>query len=237
MASGSSELTYYQVLEVHVDAKPEEIKEAYLKIADHLSAQSLATYSIVDEHDVELLRSQLEKAYLTLIDPEERQRYNASLGLGWVAGVTPQKVSYISSAALPEEPQEDVRAHVLSNPKNDLSEVIHTGYEKPANAVPKGVQWAAQTQKRILNQIHPDTEFTGPILRQLREGCEATLDDVFRVTKVSVKYLHALEENDYQSLPSPAYVRGYVREYARFLGLDPSVVSHGYMRAMSRKMG
>jgi cytoskeletal protein RodZ len=49
-----------------------------------------------------------------------------------------------------------------------------------------------------------------------------------------VRYLDAIEREDYAALPSAAaFVRGYVREMARLLDLDVERIVEGYMRRFS----
>jgi flagellar biosynthesis protein FlhG len=85
--------------------------------------------------------------------------------------------------------------------------------------------------------VTPDTEFSGSLLRRLRESADASLDDVADITKISKRYLHALEENDFDTLPAAVYVRGFVSEYARALGLDSKTVSKSYMSLYRRYRG
>ncbi len=61
----------------------------------------------------------------------------------------------------------------------------------------------------------------GEILREGRYRRDLSLEQVEADTKVRKKYLLALEEEDYSSLPAPVYARGYVRTYAEYLGIDP----------------
>ena len=53
---------------------------------------------------------------------------------------------------------------------------------------------------------------------RLRQGLDYA--DVERVTKVRPKYLRALEEEAFETLPAQTYVKGFLRTYAEFLGLD-----------------
>lgn len=67
----------------------------------------------------------------------------------------------------------------------------------------------------------------GDLLRQARERKGVTLEQVEAATRIRLKFLDALERGDYASLPGEVYVRGFVRSYASFLGLDPQeALSH-----------
>ena len=60
----------------------------------------------------------------------------------------------------------------------------------------------------------------GQKLKQAREAKRLTLEKVFEATRIRVPYLRALEEDDLSVLPSPVQARGYLRNYADFLGLN-----------------
>lgn len=60
----------------------------------------------------------------------------------------------------------------------------------------------------------------GQRLQEERLSKGLSLDDVARATKIRVSFLQAIEKGDYQKLPSSAYVRGFVRNYAEYLGLS-----------------
>ena len=60
----------------------------------------------------------------------------------------------------------------------------------------------------------------GQSLREAREAKGLTLDDVEQEIRIRSNYLEALENEDYDRLPGEVYVRGFLRNYARFLGVD-----------------
>jgi cytoskeletal protein RodZ len=64
----------------------------------------------------------------------------------------------------------------------------------------------------------------GSSLRQARQHRGLELADAERETHIRVRYLGALEDERFELLPGPAYVRGFLRTYAEFLGLEGSVL-------------
>jgi cytoskeleton protein RodZ len=60
----------------------------------------------------------------------------------------------------------------------------------------------------------------GATLREARERRHLTYEQVEAEIKIRAKYLRALEEEEFDSLPSGTYVRGFLRAYASYLGLD-----------------
>ena len=68
----------------------------------------------------------------------------------------------------------------------------------------------------------------GHILREARENKGLTLAEVQDKTRINARFLTALEQGDYDKLPTPVHVRGFLRNYARFLGLDPQPLVERY---------
>ena len=72
----------------------------------------------------------------------------------------------------------------------------------------------------------------GPALRKAREERTKTIDEAARDTKIRVSYLQALENESFDKLLGDAYVRGSLRSYSQYLGLDPEKVLGAYSRAV-----
>lgn len=68
----------------------------------------------------------------------------------------------------------------------------------------------------------------GHILREARENKGLSLEEVQAKTRINIRYLSALESGQYSSLPTPVHARGFMRNYARFLGLDPQPLLDRY---------
>ncbi len=68
----------------------------------------------------------------------------------------------------------------------------------------------------------------GNTLREARIRRGLTITDVESITKIRSKYLEALEENDFEVLPGPTVVKGFLRSYASFLKLDPDLLLAEY---------
>lgn len=67
-------------------------------------------------------------------------------------------------------------------------------------------------------------ETVGEYLKKERELRQISLQEVAEETKISVSRLKALEANQFDQLPAPIYIRGFVRIYAEYIGLDPADV-------------
>ena len=75
----------------------------------------------------------------------------------------------------------------------------------------------------------------GHILREARETKGLTLEEAQEEIRINSKYLAALENGEYDKLPTPVHVRGFLRNYSRFLGLDPQPLLERYELNLSQQ--
>jgi hypothetical protein len=68
----------------------------------------------------------------------------------------------------------------------------------------------------------------GTSLREARERQGLDYPEIELATKIRAKYIRALEEEDFTSIPGDAYIRGFLRTYADYLGLDGDVYVDEY---------
>lgn len=69
---------------------------------------------------------------------------------------------------------------------------------------------------------------TGADLRSARIARNRSIDDISRVTKISPTVLSAIENEQFNRIPGGLFRRGYLRAYAREVGLDPEEVVQKY---------
>ncbi|MGH9798203.1 MAG: helix-turn-helix domain-containing protein, partial [Candidatus Polarisedimenticolia bacterium] len=71
---------------------------------------------------------------------------------------------------------------------------------------------------------------SGGELRDERQRRRQTLEGIAEKTKIRRAYLQAIEEERFGDLPAAVFVRGFIREYARSLGLPGDEVVRQYMK-------
>jgi flagellar biosynthesis protein FlhG len=190
--------SHYELLEVPPTASFEDIRRANRRIRDAYGAESIAVSGLYDPASLEAVHRRLDLAYTTLMDAAKRKEYDLEL---FPDGV-PIPVPVISSSA-----NESVPAP-----------------RPPA----KGDDPATLAARPPMPQIDARTEFSGPLLRQIREAVGIELREIAERSKIGMAYLQALEGEVFAKLPAPVYVRGFLVEYARALGLDPDRVKQTY---------
>jgi transcriptional regulator with XRE-family HTH domain len=68
----------------------------------------------------------------------------------------------------------------------------------------------------------------GDMLRNAREKKNLSINAVAEAIRIKPSYLEALEHDEYAALPGPAYITGFLRNYASYLGLHPDDIVQEY---------
>lgn len=205
---------YYEVLDVPPDADPKEVRQGYIRVKNTYSQDSIALYSLMGGKEREEALGLVEEAYMVLGDTEKRRGYDDSLGIN--RGVNFQVPKESRQGPRPA-PQGEAPPPRPSMPKLAASKKFVLDYEADP-----GVE----------QEIEGATEFTGPLLRRIREYKNVDLARMAELTRVSKHYLRRIEGEDFGALPAPVYVRGFVFQYAKCLRLDPDIVSTSYVHRM-----
>jgi len=81
------------------------------------------------------------------------------------------------------------------------------------------------------NEVH----WSGENLGKIRRYLSLEIDEVAVETKIGKRNLQAIEEEDVKALPAPVYLKGFLRGYARALGLDQKQVTDEYLAGIMGK--
>jgi cytoskeletal protein RodZ len=79
-----------------------------------------------------------------------------------------------------------------------------------------------------VSSMQAEADSLGSYLRRERERRQVSLQDISAATKVQLKFLEALERDDYDHLPPAPFVGGFLRAYAQCLALDPDAIIAAY---------
>jgi cytoskeletal protein RodZ len=75
----------------------------------------------------------------------------------------------------------------------------------------------------------------GETLRRERELRQISLREISEATKINLRYLDALERDDFRHLPGGVFNKGFVRAYAQFIGIDPESMVMAYLEEEGRQ--
>ncbi|HXS47588.1 MAG TPA: helix-turn-helix domain-containing protein [Solirubrobacterales bacterium] len=77
----------------------------------------------------------------------------------------------------------------------------------------------------------------GATLREARNRRKVDLSEVEAAIKIRVRYLQAMENEEWDALPGGAYTRGFIRTYASYLGLDGERLADDFRRNKAPSSG
>ncbi|HEX7128107.1 MAG TPA: helix-turn-helix domain-containing protein [Thermodesulfobacteriota bacterium] len=213
------EPTYYDLLEVAPTATREEIQVAYNKSRAAFAANSLAVYSLFSADECREMQQRIEEAYRTLMNEEARARYDESIG---IPPARPQGRPVSTLLKPPAPPAVPVRP--VARPSTPPEAPARSEAGRAPGA---GRAGAGAAERPTLPE---GAVVTGALLRKIREQQGISLRDIAQTTKVNLTYLQFIEEENFRQLPVPAYLRGFLKAYAKCIGLDPERVSAEYVK-------
>jgi cytoskeleton protein RodZ len=97
-----------------------------------------------------------------------------------------------------------------------LGRILRRTRESPSK-VDQAAEAAPETDH---GRASANTSKLGTLLRETREQKRLGLEQVESATRIRERFLRALEEGNYDQLPTPGHVQGFLRNYALYLGLD-----------------
>ena len=60
----------------------------------------------------------------------------------------------------------------------------------------------------------------GERIKKIRSDKRASLSDIYKATMIQVEHLDCLEKGEYDKLPADVYVKGFLRSFANYMGVD-----------------
>jgi flagellar biosynthesis protein FlhG len=123
------------------------------------------------------------------------------------------------------------RAYDLSTFPEPEPEALVARVTRPALAAEQ-----IMLQSELQREIGPETEFTGALLRKVRESQGIELTEISARTKIARAHLQAIEEEEFEDLPALVYTRGFLAELAKYLRLDPAHVQKTYLRRLREEL-
>ena len=197
------ELNYYELLNLDESADLGDIHQAYLIAVSTYSRDSLASHSILSEEEKTNMLKRIEAAYTTLIDKNKRLFYDKEV--------------------LKIEVDENSRNRNISEIPGKFIQHNGYGFQSKRDITDESDRGERNTFKHTESII-----FGGAHLKNIREMKGITIDEIAQKTRIRASYLKALEEENFGQLPAEVFSKGFLKAYAKYLGLDPDVVIRNY---------
>ena len=219
------DLNYYELLEINTDASSQDIRRAYERIRKIYEPNSIALYSLFSADETTAINQRIEEAYRTLVYEETRKRYDAllrqSLTPAGTAAVImpPLEKRYQAQPLQPSLSLDADNRYLKSAEPMQTQDPLPPPIPMPAVMMP--------THQPLPSSI---TEFTGSVLKVLREQRNVTIRTIADTTKLGTRYIEFIESENFSKLPARAYIRGFLSLYAKALGYEPERLVTDYMK-------
>lgn len=204
---------YYEILDLHESATPQEIYQAYERAKSTYSLDNKALADTFSSEETAQLRLLVEEAYKVLSRNDLRNVYERRV------------------MAAETYSQADLTAEAIQSASDDL-------FQKAQPPVIKKTEpkTALLVDPEFENMIAQKKDWGGEDLKQVREYRQLSFDELTDITKINPWYIAALEKMDPSNLPVEVFVRGYVLQVAKALGLKEKTVAESYMRLFRKKI-
>lgn len=199
---------YYEILELPANAPQHEVTVAYDRARSTYSGDNPAIYTIFSENEARELLVLIEEAYQVLGNKILRNIYDQRLRNGL------SSLNDLTYASILEASKQ-----LYPEPKADKS-------------VP-----AYKKDETFEKEIAAQSNWDGALLKKVREYKNLSVQKVSEITKINGYYVSAIEAMDAGNLPAVVFVRGYVVQIAKALGLDDKKVADSYMKNFKNGLG
>ena len=202
-----AEINFYDLLEVSSTGTSGDIRRAYEMAKKTYGEDSLATYSLFDPGSQKQIMDKIEEAFRVLGDEKRRHEYDIQIGLNL------------------QNSERDRPSRTDSVPMDTQMK------EKPSQRKTDSDSGTEGQKPRPTVKI-TEEEVCGARLKDLRESQGIPLQEIAESTRINITYLDFIEQDKFKSLPAEVFLKGYLGQYARLLGVDPSAVTEGYLRLL-----
>lgn len=206
-----TEQDFYTLLGISPKASFDEVRSAYDEAVGIYSSDSVATYTLFTEKEREQILSRLLDAYKTLTNTQLRREYNYSLIEK--GELSPEELGFSSA-----EDSISVKGKL-----RDVSAESLIQEEEKA-------QDYEQLPETDLDPFEYETPITGKSIKMLRTSREISLEEIYRKTNIPKKTLEDIEEENFEELPAFVYLKGFLKNYAKILGIDQTRMVNGYVK-------
>lgn len=207
----NAKINYYEIMELTPQAADElTIRSRYNELKSFYASGTLIDKGILVERELVGLQEMLEEAYAVLGNPTLKAIYDEKLNIC----VSSEKI--INPVAIVKE---------STLPVSDLKEIKRPCFEHER----KMWKLSYPVDEAKENYFQQLTQWDGYALAALREYKKVSISDLSQFTKINPFYITAVEQMLPNQLPAHVFVRGYIVQIARALGLNAEKVASSYM--------
>jgi len=209
---------FYSILNVPTDASRVMIREAYLRMKNTFINDNSALYGIMTEADAKAQMDLVEEAFRILNDESKRSEYDRSIGiLRDKASPQVNMPQHLAQEAMYGLESAALETGRLDNGLTDTVQTLRSTLRVTRTTAKDAND--DQIQKKYADIIANDDLSSGLTLVKLREAADVSEAEILERTKISIEYVRALESNTFERLPQTVYVKGFIRNYLKYISV------------------
>lgn len=191
--------TAYEILEIPPNANVKDIQLAYQRKLEIFADNSYVTIGILTKEEKEKERDILEQNYKLLINKEIRKKYDEEL---------------ISKNLLKEEER--------------ISEYKEIIAETPVGSL-EAKDKIDNLSEKSCGDLSEIAFYDGPSLKKIRQLKRISIEEIVSETNIRSWYIESIEMERYDALPARLYLKGFLKQIAKYLKLPEEKVLRDYL--------
>ncbi|MCG6881667.1 MAG: helix-turn-helix domain-containing protein [Deltaproteobacteria bacterium] len=205
-------LNFYELLEIPVNATSFEIRQAYRNVLSIYEEDAIISDAFFTDEERSAILRRIEEAFSTLVDKGLRAAYTQKLAeTGVIDAASLEKARPKKAGPIPLFPLKR---------KGGLAAV---------SARVKG-RIEGEDFADVSRQILSKTLISGNDLKKLRKHVGIAIEEIFEMSRISLKVLTAIENDDVNALPQKFYLKNFLKAYADLFNLDSRIIIDGYLK-------
>ena len=238
-------IDHYRVLELVPKASPKEVQSAYQLLKKTYDPETTFLSPVIEAPRLRELQARIEAAYRSLIFLESRATYDRQMLKDGALRADDVRGLHEGGATGPAAQTQDGPGEPTAPLEVAGGEMVSEGGAVAAEA---SVPIAASSPEfrpaqetapeaaadlpapTVSAEPNPAVPESGAALRQERERLRLSVEAIAGKTKIRPSHLLAIEEERFGDLPAAVFVRGFLKEYARSLGLPSDPITRLYMK-------
>jgi len=206
------ERNYYEILEIHRHALSGEVHQAHQTMSALYRDNPMVTDVFFGAEELDAILRAIDLAAEVLSDPIKKHEYDHS-----------QFADDIASGNEPRLEKED--------PSTPASRQESGGIPPGPDATVAIDPEAGELSRKIAAQ----PVISGLDLKTLRQALGISFEEMFEKTRIGLEILRVIEGDQFEALPPPTYLKGFLKAYAGVLGLAAEEVVAGYLKNMEKR--
>ncbi|MGE0763942.1 MAG: helix-turn-helix domain-containing protein [Bdellovibrionales bacterium] len=232
------ESNYYEILEVDPSASSRDIHAAYNRAKETYSPESPALYTMFTTEEARELLKMIDEAFTTLSNQAKRTEYDLKLARnGHPSFIELLKKTPASSYSQGPAPTTNAKPTIVGEEGAALKPARSTNLR---DELPEGFARTRfgiyEINKALESEFATVEECDGSFVQKVRQYKKVNFEQLSDATRISKSYLAAIENNAHDALPAPVFVRGFVLQIARTLGV-PDRLADAYMKSFRKHVG